>query len=377
MNRRNFLTLIGASGATLLLPACDDMPASAIAPWQGPAVGETDPRVRALAWALLAPNPHNLQSWRADIRQPGEISLSVDLTRLLPETDPPNRQILIGCGAFLELLSLAAAQDGYRAEITLYPEGVYGEHIDERPFAKVRLQQDPGVRPDSLFAAVRERHTNRLPYTTQVPGAVQLGQLKQACTTAAIRFGSVTQTDQVTAVNALALDGYRIEFAVPRTWQESARVMRVGADAVAANPSGLPLLGTQIWWGRQLGIVNPAFLLDSKGEAAKQALDGMTTLFTSGTSAWVWLAGGNSRSDQIEAGRSYLRLCLSAAQLGLAIHPNSQVLQEFAEMQTPYQQIHQTLGVSAPQRIQMLARIGYASTVPPAPRRPVTQLIKT
>ena len=74
---------------------------------------------------------------------------------MLPATDPPNRQILIGCGAFLELLCMAAAQLGHRAEVTLLPEGDYAASgVDARPFATVHMAADASARPAPLFAAV-------------------------------------------------------------------------------------------------------------------------------------------------------------------------------------------------------------------------------
>ena len=156
MKRRQFMSVLAAGGVLLTLTACDEMPASAVAAWNGPAAGETDPRLRALSWAMLAPNPHNLQSWLADIREPGMVTLYVDQRRLLPQTDPPNRQILIGCGAFLELLQMAAAQDGWRADIRLMPEGGYdAQAIDQRPFAVVRFESDPQDKRDPLFQSVR------------------------------------------------------------------------------------------------------------------------------------------------------------------------------------------------------------------------------
>src|SRR5215831_11193719 len=181
MHRRQFMLVLGAGSAAIALGACDQMPASAVAPWSGPRAGESDPRLRALSWAMLAPNPHNLQSWVADIREPELMKLYVDLTRLLPQTDPPNRQILIGCGAFLELLSMAASHDGWRAQIELFPEGEYEpDRVDARPFALVRLVRDPAVVPDPLFAGVHVRRTNRLPYEAKVPDANTLSSLTSA-----------------------------------------------------------------------------------------------------------------------------------------------------------------------------------------------------
>ena len=103
--RRALLKVLLASGASVMLSACDRMPASAVAAWRAgmtPPSEDPDPRIRALAWAMLAPNPHNLQAWLADLRRPGEIDLRLDPGRLLPATDPQGRQVLIGGGAFLE-----------------------------------------------------------------------------------------------------------------------------------------------------------------------------------------------------------------------------------------------------------------------------------
>ena len=80
-------------------------------------------RRRFLSYALLAPNPHNRQPWLVRLDGDDGLTLFCDLDRRLPETDPYDRQITLGCGAFLELLSIAAAHEGYRTDITPFPEG--------------------------------------------------------------------------------------------------------------------------------------------------------------------------------------------------------------------------------------------------------------
>src|SRR5476649_1358479 len=96
LSRKSFLRILGggvvvAAGAAVAIPRLDAMPAAAVEGWSGPGAAETDPRRRALSWALLAPNPHNLQSWSVDLSQPGTIALHVDRARLLPQTDPFSR----------------------------------------------------------------------------------------------------------------------------------------------------------------------------------------------------------------------------------------------------------------------------------------------
>ena len=330
MKRRSFILVLAAGGAVIALPGCDTMPATATAPWLAAGATVTDPRLRALSWAQLAPNPHNLQSWVADIREPGLIRLSVDLQRLLPASDPPNRQVLIGCGAFLELLCQAAAQQGQRAEVTLLPEGEYAAaSVDARPFATVRLSADASLQPEPLFAAVPLRRTNRAPYTAQVPDAQALVQLAAAAGRPGITLHSSTDATKVQRLRELAIAGYRVEFGNAATWTESANLMRVGAAAVAAEPSGVAVTGTMAWFGRQLGMLGPEALRKTDGVAARTAIDSSSEAATH-THAWAWLSStDNSRRTQIEAGRAYMRTDLAAAQLGLAIHPNSQVLQEF------------------------------------------------
>ena len=65
-------------------------------PWEQATEGFGDVRLNALAYAILAPNPHNRQPWvvKLDDNEQG-LTLYCDLDRRLPETDPPNRQITI------------------------------------------------------------------------------------------------------------------------------------------------------------------------------------------------------------------------------------------------------------------------------------------
>src|SRR6056297_519757 len=119
-SRRRFVRLMGGGSlfavAGVGLTGCDRMPEEAISGWGGPRPAESDPRRVALAYALLAPNAHNIQPWLLDLREPDTVLLHVDRQRLLPHTDPYSRQILISQGTFLGLLRMAAAEQGYRLD---------------------------------------------------------------------------------------------------------------------------------------------------------------------------------------------------------------------------------------------------------------------
>ena len=109
------------AAATASITGCSSaIPPEAISAWQGPG-SEPDLRRWILSYAILAPHSHNLQSWLVDLRTPDEIVLRCDLGRLLPETDPFSRQIMMSQGTFLELLDLAARERGLRADMRCFP----------------------------------------------------------------------------------------------------------------------------------------------------------------------------------------------------------------------------------------------------------------
>ena len=79
-----------------------------------------------ISYAILAPSPHNRQPWLIALEGDYAMALYCDLDRLLPETDPTNRQITIGLGAFVEVLRQAANEAGYSLKATPFPEGGSG-----------------------------------------------------------------------------------------------------------------------------------------------------------------------------------------------------------------------------------------------------------
>ncbi len=378
MDRRNFIKIIAAGGIVCLLQGCDEMPASAIAPWNGPSNNLTDIRLRALSWSMLAPNPHNLQSWMADVREKNTVRLLVDPSRLLKETDPENRQILIGCGAFLELFMAACAAYGHKAEVRLFPEGAYlSRTVDQRPFAEIRVEPEAVGDGDSgIFKVISERRSSKVAYARRIPSESDFAALATAAQTAHTTFGHTVVPAEVKAVTQLAKDGCAVEFGIRRTLQESLRAIRLGADAIARDPSGIALYGPFFWWGRKLGLIDDESIANPDNPRVQESL-GRYAAMMDRTPAWGRLRSeDNSRLGQIEAGRAYLRLNLEATRRGLAVHPNSQLLEEFPEMNRLFSQFHLQVGVPAPGRVQMLFRIGFCDhAIPPTPRRALEKIL--
>jgi hypothetical protein len=358
------------------------MPPEAVAAWQGPG-NEPDLRRWILGYAILAPHSHNLQSWVVDLSQPGQILLRCDLQRLLPETDPYSRQIMMSHGTFIELLDLAARERGQRAEITLFPEGAFGpERLDGRPVALIRLLPDAGVPKDPLFAQILRRHTNRAVYDLARPvGAAAWAAMAEAVKPNPLRFGFVgpDQPEQLAQQRAVAAEAWRIELVTPRTVLESYKLLRVGPAEVARHRDGLTLLDPSVVWMARLGLFDRSQAPAADAYATTSQIRDFGAKLAS-TPGFLWMVTeGNDRVTQVNAGRAYARVQLAATAQGVVMQPLQQALQEYPEQARPHAQIRRLLGADSPgQTVQMWARVGHAPPAPPAPRRGVdAHLVRT
>jgi hypothetical protein len=373
MQRRHFLRLAGggivvAAGAAATGFALTRTPDKALAPWHKAGSAYQEPRMRALSYAILAPNPHNRQPWLADLSTPDVIGLRVDRTRLLPQTDPLNRQITIGLGCFLELLRMAAAKDGYRATVTPFPDGSDPARLDDRMIARVVLAKDQTVRPDPLFRHVLDRRSLKEPFDlTRTVDDETLRRIEASIVGERVSVGSTNRAGDIAEWRKLTRQALQIEIDTPRTYKESVDLFRIGKSEVEANPDGIDFSGVLF---ETLALVGQF--------SREQALDTTSTVFKQGVEAvmanvdtamgYVWLVTPtNTRLDQLDAGRDWLRANLAATALGVGFHPLSQSLQEYPEMAGLYRECHDRL---APRggTVQMLSRLGYGPSVAPSPR---------
>ena len=377
LNRRNFVRLAGGGvvlAASAGLAGCSsELPPEAIAAWKGPAADTADVRRWILSYAILAPHSHNLQSWLVDLRQPGEIMLYCDLTRLLPETDPQSRQIMMSQGTFLELLDLAARQKGLRADITLFPQGEFGPAtLDKRPVARIVLAADAGIKPDPLFADILKRHTNREAYEMREPAPAALQAIAASVTPFPIRTGFVgaAQPELMQKHRAIAMEAWRIELVTPRTVLESFKVLRVGPREIAEHRDGLVINTPMVRALTALGLFDRSKAPGPDDVATTGQIKDFNAKIAA-TPAFFWMVTeGNDRKTQVNAGRAYARAQLAATAHGLAMQPLSQALQEYPEQARPYVDIHALLQAPQPRyTVQMWARLGYAPAVGPSPRR--------
>lgn len=359
LSRRKALTLIGggsvvaaSAGAAGFLTT--RTPHAALAPWDT-AGDYDDPRLNALSFALLAPNPHNLQPWQVGLEGANTVLLHHDKARRLPETDPHDRQITIGLGCFLEQMVLAAGAVGHAVDVALYPEG------EDGPIARAVFAE--GGEADPLSRHILDRRSCKEPFEAAPLAAAHANELEL--------FADVyTDATTVTRLKNLTWDAWQVEAETPRTMMESVDLMRFGKAEINANPDGIDLGGPFLETLMLAGMLSREVQSDPESTSFQQGVEIYREMLAATPAYAALVSAGNTRVDQIDAGRRWLRLNLKCTALGVALHPISQCLQEYPEMSPHYDAAHRLLARPG-QTVQMLGRLGYGPQTPRTPRWPL------
>jgi hypothetical protein len=379
MNRRRFLELLGVGGAAALVSGsnggCRVEPLEALGPWEGPpeSPGKGDMRLRLAAWAILAPNAHNKQPWLVDLRGEG-VDLFVDPRRLLPETDPASRQIMISQGTFLELLSIAATHHGLRAAIELFPAGLTaGGDIGEKPVAHVSLVEEKDIPEDRLFPFIRQRHTNRHVYQGPALSDREVDQLSTSVGADGIQFRCLRKPEQISRVAALMTEAMRTESTTPRMHAETVAMLRFDDAETERFRDGIALPNLGITGLRLIGARTFVNRRNATGASfVRRTVDVTRAQAISASALGLLSSKGRTPRDEVETGRAFARLHLEATALGLALHPMSQVL-EIEQQKGRF--VEEVLGAAA-EEPQMVFRLGRAAATPHSPRRALASCLR-
>jgi Nitroreductase family len=378
-SRRNLLISAGGAGLALLGAgaafAATRTPHRAFAPWQvSPA---DDVRLHAFRHAILAPNPHNRQPWLITLVGKDEALIHCDLERRLPVTDPFDRQITIGFGCFLELARIAAAERGVGLAIAEFPEGMpdTSRRLDGRPIAHLKFAS--ATRPDPLFESIAIRRSVKAPFDTNRPVPPAVIETLAANGSARSRVGGTQDTAFVQDLRSLTWTAWMVEANTHAAFKESVDLMRIGKAEIEANPDGIALGGPMLEAMALTGLLSREQMLNPASAAFRAGIDKYRPIIATAMGyGWI-VTGTNTRRDQLEAGRVYVRMNLQAARAGLSMHPISQALQEFPEMAKVREEVSRRLSLADGETLQMLARLGYAAPAMPSARWPLESRIRT
>ena len=359
--RRKFLKILG--GGTILAATggaafvATRTPTAALAPW-APATYD-DPRMAALSYAVLAPNPHNRQPWLIELVGTDTVRIHRDTDRNLPETDPFDRQIFIGLGAFVETMVLAAGAQGQAVDLTLMPEG------EDGPIAEAVFSA--GGVADPLAAQILTRHSSKDAYTDQRLSDGQAAELAEFATL-------VLDEADAAPIRAMTKRAFEIEVYTPATFKESVDLMRIGKAEINANPDGIEMREPAFEVLRRLGLMGEDMLMNIDHPGNQAYLAGYLEMLEATPHYAVLTTPTNTRADQLETGRRLMRLYLKTTEMGIGLHPVSQALQEFPQMAEEYDLAHQMLAPEG-HTVQMLMRLGFGPDPIATPRWPVESRI--
>lgn len=382
MKRRQFIKVIAAGSATALIPigltGCNksvDLAKKIETQIQ-------DSRLKLIAYAMLAPNPHNIQPWLIKLIGNNSFELYVDQSRLLPETDPPARQIHIGQGTFLEGFRIAASEFGYRIQIDYFPRGEYGNTVVEnKPIALVKIDKSSSVSRDPLFNWLLKRQSNKRIYTDK---SISEETLLPILNVFRHTHYPIRYTIQKSIRNQIAVqlkEAMKIETAGPARHKESVSMFRFSDEEVYSTRDGFTIGNSGIT-GIKRWIVETFFLgTREESEAIDSAFakEGITLTGDQAESAtaFAWMVSkSNKRIDQVKIGQMYMQMNLLLARAGISMQPMSQILEEYPEMQQLQSQFKKLIGVSSKDTVQMLFRMGYADPVPHTLRKHVNQIVE-
>lgn len=377
--------LILASGA-LFAASGGFLPRKYMEPWSKDYAKQfNDPRIRLAAYGLLAANGHNMQPWkiRLDKDDPMVFYLYADSSRLSKQVDPDSRQMMVSQGAFLEYISVAGPVIGFETDIRLFPDGSYNEQdleksMDTKPVAQIQLRKTE-AQGSPLFNPMFLPDTNRAPYKQDGLSEKAITHLESLTGSSDLSVRIYDGKADLKRIGAYAMKGAEIEAGVARVMKESNEIFRPNEYQKNKYRYGFSVEG-QGTSGIMIDILQGLvtfFPSMNSGKAASDLFIKSTRTSVNSTPAYAMITtADNSRVSQVKSGMLYSRLTLQAHTMGLAVQPLSQVLEEYPEMEEPYNGIHRDFAPGGG-TIQMLVRIGKPKqTTPVTMRRDVMDLLQ-
>ena len=301
-----------------------------------------------LYYASLAPSGHNTQPWKVRYnRDAKSFTLFFDVSRGLPQVDSRNREALISLGAFLENLNQAAQAYGYEASIAVLPEFGINMEIAHATLEKVR---ETSADTEQRLESLRIRHTDKRSYEPRpIPETairdilgnhhLYLHFYRKGSAEFAWLSANAVEAMRVQAHH----EGKRAELADwMRFSDREAQQMRDGLPAEQLNLKG-PLKAFFYTFYNRESAAEESFALEAIKKTEGQV--------SSATGFFV-VTGASDFTSTIQAGRHFERFWLDATEMGISIHPLSQILEEGPFANTVSEALH----LDAP--VQMIVRAG-------------------
>ena len=316
-------------------------------------------------YARYAPTPHNTQPLRIKVIDEKNAELYYDLTRALPEGDPPARFALAAVGIFTEAIKIAAASKKFRLDFRYEAEPLRTKTMNGlQKVAIYKLVDEPNIQ-DLPVELLQKRRTNRLPYNNKKLDATALKEIQQEAAKFGHTFevrddpasvGWVSNLNKRMVFYDLDEDNVRNELAHwSRFTKKRAHQTKDGLSAECLHVPG---------WGLWLFMDHYGFL---RVPGIRQLLQWIYWQNMQGITTVAWLQGKFfNEADYLQSGQVLLRVWLLMAKNNIAYHPfgsvitNKRAHDEFRD----HFQIDETKAMA-----WLLMRVGYTDQEPPRSER--------
>lgn len=314
-----------------------------------------------LRYAILAPSSHNTQPWKFGLSDDG-IAVYADYSRRLPVADPGNRELIMGVGAAIMNLRVAAEHFGFGCKVEYNQTG-----DSERPLAVVRLSPPHTLFPEEsvpsqLFQAITTRHTNRNPFLMarvpeQIVSSLKALAVSGAASIFVSRDGALNQQ-----VADLVAEADRAQLADSSFRKELAEWIRPN---YTHKPDGIT--GASLGINDLVSVVNPWAMKTFDLGRLRAAKDRNLCLEAPGL---LVIHSEDSLLHWIEVGELLQHILLTLTKNSVQFSFFN-ILTEVSALRT---RLRSLLELSS--WPQVLLRIGYCLTDPaPSPRRPLEEVV--
>lgn len=323
------------------------------------------PILKAIAYGITAPSPHNTQSWYLDTISETEMLLYVK--HVLPETDPPARQIMMGAGCFIELVNVGMSQEGFVTNVNYFPQGDFqltANKMSDKPVAKITLVKDENIKKDVLYDYIYQRGTNRKPYKGKMITQNEFEIIQTLMGNYHSQLQFVTGKEQMQPYLDIFSQAMEIETRTKATNEETRRKFRFSEKEIEEKKDGISL--------QQMGydgfILKIATKSLNNGDSLtwhseknfKATMKGINKGIYSSKGLIFFKTETNTKLDWIKSGRDYARFNIAIAKMGIVTHPYNQVIQEYSEMEELQKKFNTLSKVKNGEKTQMIVRIGRA-----------------
>ncbi|NVO01368.1 MAG: hypothetical protein HXX09_01565 [Bacteroidetes bacterium] len=325
------------------------------------------PVLKAIAYGITAPSPHNTQCWFIDTLSSNEMLLYVK--HVLPETDPPARQIHMGAGCFIELMAIGMSNEGYETKVEYFPFGEYEiqkNKIAEKPLAKISFIKNSSIQKDVLYDFIYQRGTNRKPYTGKMITIEEFNQIKLLMDKAHSEMTFITGESEMKPYLDIFSKAMEIETKTKMTNEETRKMFRFNEEERQTKKDGIsiPQMGTD-GMGKmfaEMSLKKGDSLTWHSGKIFKATMKGINKGVYSSKGIIMFKTNTNTMLDWILAGRDYARYNVAIAKLGIVTHPYNQVIQEYSQMEELQKEFNKLTKTKSKEKIQMIVRVGRAKS---------------